>query len=232
MDSILEGIKQAFILLIHGDRQVLQVAGLSLFVSGIATVLSLAVGIPAGSAIALSRFPGRRILISLVNTGMGAPPVVVGLVVSIFLWRQGPLGVLQMMYTPSAMIVAQFIIAAPIVAGFTLATVQQLDPKLRLQILALGASRIQMVWLLLKEAKLPLLAAVMAGFGAVISEVGASQMVGGNITGQTRVMTTAIVAEVSKGDFNLAIAFSVILMILVYLVNLVLTTIQQRSKAR
>ncbi len=232
MDSILEGIKQAFVLLIHGDRQVLQVAGLSLFVSGIATVLSLAVGIPAGSAIALSRFPGRRTLISLVNTGMGAPPVVVGLVVSIFLWRQGPLGVLQMMYTPSAMIVAQFIIAAPIVAGFTLATVQQLDPKLRLQILALGASRVQMVWLLLKEAKLPLLAAVMAGFGAVISEVGASQMVGGNITGQTRVMTTAIVAEVSKGDFNLAIAFSVILMILVYLVNLVLTTIQQRSKAR
>jgi tungstate transport system permease protein len=198
----------------------------------VATLLSLAVGIPAGSAIALSKFPGRRILISLVNTGMGAPPVVVGLVVSIFLWRQGPLGFFQLMYTPSAMIIAQFIIAAPIVAGFTLATVQQLDPKLRLQILALGASRLQMVWLLLKEAKLPLLAAVMAGFGAVISEVGASQMVGGNITGQTRVMTTAIVAEVSKGDFNLAIAFSVVLMVLVYLVNLVLTTIQQRSKGR
>jgi tungstate transport system permease protein len=129
------------------------------------------------------------------------------------------------------MIIAQFIIAFPVVAGFTLATVQQLDPRLRLQILALGASRYQMVWLLLKEAKLPLLAAVMAGFGAVISEVGASTMVGGNITGQTRVMTTAIVAETSKGDFALAIAFSVILMILVYLVNLILTTIQQRSKA-
>jgi tungstate transport system permease protein len=231
MDALLEGIKQAFLLLIHGDRHVLQVAGLSLLVSGAATVLSLIVGIPLGSAIALTKFPGRRILISLVNTGMGSPPVVVGLLVSIFLWRQGPLGFFHLMYTPSAMIIAQFIIAFPVVAGFTLATVQQLDPRLRLQILALGASRYQMVWLLLKEAKLPLLAAVMAGFGAVISEVGASTMVGGNITGQTQVMTTAIVAETSRGDFALAIAFSVILMILVYLVNLILTTIQQRSKA-
>lgn len=232
MDTILEGIKQAFLLLIHGDSQVMQVAGLSLIVSGLATVLSLAVGIPLGSALALNRFPGRQLIVSLVNTGMGSPPVVVGLVVSIFLWRSGPLGVLQLMYTPSAMVVAQFIIAFPVVAGFTLAAVQQLDPKLRLQILTLGASRVQMVWLLLKEARLPLLAAVMAGFGAVISEVGASMMVGGNITGQTRVMTTAIVAEVSRGDFALAIAFSVVLMIMVYLVNLVLTMIQQRSKAR
>jgi tungstate transport system permease protein len=232
MDVLWEGLKQAFLLLIHGDRQVLQVAGLSLMVSGAATILSLVVGIPLGSFMGLTRFPGRRIVVSLINTGMGSPPVVVGLVVSIFLWRQGPLGLLHLMYTPSAMVIAQFIIAFPVVAGFTLATVQQLDPKLRLQILALGASRFQMVWLLLKEARLPLLAAVMAGFGAVISEVGASMMVGGNITGQTRVMTTAIVAETSKGDFALAMAFSVILMILVYLVNLILTTIQQRSKAR
>ena len=232
MDTIIEGLKQAFLLLIHGDRQVVQVAGLSLLVSSLATALSLAVGIPLGSALALSKFPGRRLLVSLVNTGMGSPPVVVGLIVSIFLWRSGPLGVLQLMYTPSAMVIAQFIIAFPVVAGFTLATVQQLDPKLRLQILTLGASRFQMVWLLLKEARLPLLAAVMAGFGAVISEVGASMMVGGNIVGQTRVMTTAIVAENSKGNFPLAIAFSVVLMMMVYLVNFVLTVIQQRSKAR
>jgi tungstate transport system permease protein len=232
MDTILEGIRQAFILLVHGDRQVLQVAALSLLVSGIATLASLAAGIPLGSALALNKFPGRRFMVSLVNTGMGAPPVVVGLVVSIFLWRSGPLGLLHLMYTPSAMVIAQFIIAFPVVAGFTLATVQQIDPKLRLQILALGASRYQMVWLLLKEARLPLLAAVMAGFGAVISEVGASMMVGGNISGQTRVMTTAIVAETSKGDFALAIAFSVVLMIMVFLVNLVLTIIQQRSKIK
>jgi tungstate transport system permease protein len=232
MEVILEGIKQAFLLLIHGDRQVIQVALLSLVVSGIATLISLVLGIPFGSMLGLTKFPGRRVLISLVNTGMGAPPVVVGLVVFIFLWRTGPLGMLHMLFTPEAMVVAQIIISLPIVAGFTMATIQQLDPKLRLQILALGASRFQMVWLLLKEARLPLLAAVMAGFGAVISEVGASMMVGGNITGQTQIMTTGIVATVSAGDFAFAIALSVILMILIYLVNLILTTIQQQSKTR
>jgi tungstate transport system permease protein len=232
MDIIWEGIKQAFILLIHGDPTVLRVAGLSLAVSGAATALSLVIGIPAGSALGLSRFHGRQILLALVNAGMGAPPVVVGLIVTIFFWRTGPLGVLNLIYTPTAMVIAQFIIAVPVVMGFTTATMQNVEPKLRLQILALGASRFQMVWLLLKEARLPLLAAVMAGFGAVISEVGASMMVGGNITNQTSVMTTAIVGEVSKGDFALAMAFSVILMILVLAVNYILTTIQQRGRAR
>jgi tungstate transport system permease protein len=232
MDIVWEGITQAFFLLIHGDPAVLKVAGLSLLVSGVATALSLVIGIPAGTALGLARFPGRRTLLALVNTGMGAPPVVVGLVVTIFFWRTGPLGMLDLIYSPSAMIIAQFVIAVPIVIGFTTATIQQLDPKLRLQILALGASTFQMVWLLLREARLPLLAAVMAGFGAVISEVGASMMVGGNITNQTRVMTTAIVGEVSKGDFALAMAFGVLLMILVLLVNYVLTVVQQRGKTK
>jgi tungstate transport system permease protein len=232
MDFILEGLKQAFLLLMRGDPQVLQVALLSLVISGVATLLSLVIGIPFGSLLGLTRFPGRRFLIGLTNTGMGLPPVVVGLLVSLFLWRYGPLGFLHLMYTPGAMIIAQFIISFPVVAGFTLAATQSLDPKLGLQILALGASRIQMVWLLLKEARLPLLAAIMAGFGAVISEVGASMMVGANIQGQTRVLTTAVVAEVSKGDFAYAIALSVILLALVYVVNVVLTAIQQRSKAR
>jgi tungstate transport system permease protein len=232
MDIVWEGIRQAFILLIHGDAAVLKVAGLSLLVSGVATAVSLVIGIPAGSALGLTRFTGRRSVLALVNAGMGAPPVVVGLVVTIFFWRTGPLGILGLIYTPSAMVIAQFVIAVPIVIGFTTATIQQLDPKLRLQILALGASTLQMVWLLLKEARLPLLAAVMAGFGAVISEVGASMMVGGNITNQTRVMTTAIVGEVSKGDFALAISFSVILMILVLAVNYVLTLVQQRGRTR
>jgi tungstate transport system permease protein len=232
MEIIIEGIKQAFLLLIHGDRMVIQVASLSLLVSGVATLISLLLGIPFGSMLGLTKFPGRRILISLVNTGMGAPPVVVGLIVFIALWRTGPLGMLHMLFTPEAIVIAQILISLPIVAGFTMATIQQLDPKLRLQILALGASRFQMVWLLLKEARLPLLAAVMAGFGAVISEVGASMMVGGNITGQTQIMTTGIVATVSAGDFAFAIALSVILMILIYLVNFILTTIQQRSKTR
>jgi tungstate transport system permease protein len=232
MGIIVDGIKQAFLLLIHGDRQMLQIAWLSLVVSGTATILSLLVGIQLGSLLGLAKFPGRRIVVSLVNTGMGAPPVVVGLIVSIFLWRQGLLGFLHLMYSPGAMIIAQFIIAFPIVAGFTLAAVQQLDPKLKLQIIALGVSKVQMVWQLLLEARLPLMAAVMAGFGAVISEVGASMMVGANITGQTRVMTTAIVGENSKGNFALAIALSVILMAIVYVVTLMLTLIQQRNKVR
>jgi tungstate transport system permease protein len=232
MDMIFDGIAQAFRLLVHGDPQVLKIAGLSLLVSGAATLLSLCVGIPLGSLLGLVRFPGRRFFISLVNTGMGLPPVVVGLVVSIFLWRNGPLGILHLLYSPSAMVIAQFIIAFPIVAGFTMAATQQLDPKLKLQILSLGASRLQLVWLLLREARLPLLAAIMAGFGAVISEVGASMMVGGNIFGQTRVLTTAIVGENSKGEFAYAIALSVILLALVFLVNFILTLVQQKSKAR
>ena len=232
MGMILDGITQAFWLLVHGDRNVLRVATLSLLVSGSATMLSLGVGIPAGSALALKRFPGRTILVSLINTGMGAPPVVVGLIITMFLWRTGPLGATHLLFTPSAMVVAQFVIALPIVSGFTMATIQQLDPKLRLQILSLGASEPQTVWLLLKEARLPLLAAVMAGFGAVISEVGASMMVGANIKGQTQVMTTAIVDATSRGQFDLAIAFSVILMVLVYLVNFILTVVQQQSRSR
>jgi tungstate transport system permease protein len=230
MSTIFSGIGQAFWLLVHGDPQVLKVALLSIIVSGLATLISLAVGIPLGSILGLSKFPGRRFVVSLINTGMGLPPVVVGLTVSIFLWRNGPLGFFHLMYTPGAMIIAQIIIAFPIVVGFTMAGVQQLDPKLRLQILSLGASRIQLVWFLLREARLPLLAAIMAGFGAVISEVGASMMVGANIVNQTRILTTAIVGANSMGDYAFAIALSVILLALVYLVNLALTVMQQKGR--
>jgi tungstate transport system permease protein len=232
MDLIIEGIKQAFLLLIHGDPEAITITMLSLIVSLSATAISLVIGILLGTAIGLTRFWGRRFIISLINTGMGAPPVVVGLTVCIFLWRSGPLGFLHILYTPQAMIVAQIVIALPIVTGFTVATIQQVDAKLRLQILALGASWFQFLWLLLREMQLPLLAAVMAGFGSVISEVGASQMVGGNITDQTRVLTTAVVMEVSKGDFGLAIALSIILMLIVFAVNALLTVIQQRGKVQ
>ncbi len=229
MDLIWQGITQAFWLLITGDPEVVRVTLLSLEVSGSATLLSLVLGVPLGMALALSRFPGRHLVVSLVNTGMGMPPVVVGLFVMIMLWRNGPLGLLHLLFTPTAMVIAQLIIAAPMVTGITLAAIGSLNPKLRLQILALGATRWQMLWLLMREARLPLLAAVMAGFGAVISEVGASQMVGGNILGQTRVLTTATVMESSKGNFDVAIALSIILMLVVYGVNLVLTYAQQRG---
>lgn len=230
MDLFWQGISQAFLLLIQGDPGVWQVTFLSLQISGTATFLSLLVGLPSGTALALARFPGRRIIISLVNTGMGMPPVVAGLLVTIMIWRSGPLGILHLLYTPTAMVVAQCVIAIPIVTGLTIAAIQNLNPKLRLQMLALGASRWQMLWLLLREARLPLLAAVMAGFGGVISEIGASMMVGGNILGQTRVLTTATVTETSKGNFDVAIALSVILLVLVYLVNLALTYLQQRGQ--
>jgi tungstate transport system permease protein len=190
------------------------------------------IGISVGTTVALSNFPGRRIVVSLINTGMALPPVVVGLFVTIFLWRNGPLGVLEILYTPTAMIVAQTVIAAPIVMGITLAAIQQLPKKLRLQILALGATRVQMVWILIKEAKLPLLAAVMAGFGGVISEVGASIMVGGNIKGYSRVLTTATVMETSRGNFDVAIALGIILLLLAYFINLILTQVQQRERPR
>jgi len=232
MDLIFEGIKKAFWLLITFDYEVMRIVLLSLKVSGTASLISLVIGISAGAAIALAKFPGKRFVVSLVNTGMGLPPVVVGLFVTIFLWRNGPLGFLGILYTPQAMIIAQAVIATPIVMGITVAAMQQLPQKLRLQILALGATRIQMVWILIKEAKLPLLAGVMAGFGGVISEVGASIMVGGNIKGYSRVLTTATVMETSRGNFDVAIALGIILLLFAYLINLILTTIQQRERPR
>ncbi|MEI7637501.1 MAG: ABC transporter permease [Syntrophus sp. (in: bacteria)] len=232
MDIIFEGIKQALSLLISLDPEVMGITWLSLKVSGTATLISLFIGIGIGTAVALTSFPGRQIVVGLINTGMGLPPVVVGLFVTIFLWRNGPFGSLEILYTPMAIIIAQAIIATPIVMGITLAAMQQLPRKLQLQILALGATRFQMVWLLIKEAKLSLMAAVMAGFGGVISEVGASIMVGGNIKGYTRVLTTATVMETSKGNFDVAIALSVILLLFAFAINMVLTRVQQRKRPR
>lgn len=232
MDLILEGIRKAFLLLFTLDPEVMAITLLSLKVSGVATLVSMFLGIATGTVVALSEFPGKRIAVSLINTGMGLPPVVVGLFVSIFLWRSGPLGFLGLLYTPSAMILAQSVIATPIVMGITVAAIQQLPKKLRLQILALGASRFRMVVMLIKEARLSLLAAIMAGFGGVISEIGASIMVGGNIKGYTRVLTTATVMETSRGNFDVAIALSIILLVLAYMVNLILTQVQQRERRR
>lgn len=232
MELILEGIKKAFWLLVTFDAEVLRITLLTLQVSGSATLVSLVIGVSIGTAVALSEFPGRKLVVSLINTGMGLPPVVVGLFVTILLWRNGPLGFFRILYTPGAIIIAQVIIATPIVTGISLAAIQQLPRKLRLQILALGATRRQMVWILIKEARLPLLVAVMAGFGGVVSEVGASIMVGGNIKGYTRVLTTATVMETSRGNFDIAIALGVILLIFAYVINLILTQVQQRERPK
>jgi tungstate transport system permease protein len=200
-------------------------------VSGTGTLLSLLVGVPAGAVLALLRFPGRTAVVAGVNAGMGLPPVVVGLFVTLLLWRSGPLGGWELLYTPAAIVLAQALIAAPIVTGITLAAVQTVPEKFRLQLVALGASRAQMVGVVLRQARLSMLAAVMAGFGGVISEIGASLMVGGNIKGQTRTLTTAMVLETGKGNFEIAIALSLLLLALVFAVNWALTSIQQRRRS-
>jgi len=209
--------------------EIFQVTVLSLQVSTIATLISLLIGLPFGTWLALGNFRGRSVILSIINTGMALPPVVVGLLVAMTLWRSGPLGDLHLIYTPAAIVIAQTVIAAPVVTGLTAAALAALDPRLQQQLWGLGASHLQMIWHLWREARLPLLAALMAGFGSVISEVGASMMVGGNIKGQTRVLTTAIVLETSKGEFNNALALSVLLLILTYLITLALTWIQQRG---
>ncbi|MGB3716747.1 MAG: ABC transporter permease [Candidatus Promineifilaceae bacterium] len=232
MDFIIDGIKRAFELLLTLDEEVLQITFLSLRLSGIATAISLLMGLPIGTMLALGQFRTRRFWLSLANTGMALPPVVVGLVVALMLWRSGPFGSLGIMYSPAAIVIAQMIIATPIIIGLTVVSLQQLDPDLQLQLLGLGASRLQMVWVLWKEARLPLLAALMAAFGAAISEVGAVMMVGGNLRGHTRVLTSAIVLETGRGEFAPAIALGVILLLVAFLVNLGLTLIQQRNIRR
>jgi tungstate transport system permease protein len=232
MDLLAEGLRKALQLVFTLDEEVLDITVLSLEVSGAATAIAVLLGISTGTAIALSRFPGKRLVVSLVNTGMGLPPVVVGLLMSMFLWRSGPLGALGLLYTPAAIVMAQAVIATPIVMGITIGAIQALPAALRLQILALGATRRQLVWLLVREARLPLLAGVMAGFGGVISEVGASIMVGGNLRGSTRVLTTATVMETGRGHFEVAIALSIILLLVTLLVNYLLTRVQQRERPR
>jgi tungstate transport system permease protein len=231
MELIWNGMREAVSLLLRADPEVLRIALLSLELSGLATLVALAFGVPLGAFLAFKVFPGRGFTVSLVNTGMGLPPVVVGLFVSILLWRSGPLGFLELLYTPGAIVVAQFIIAFPVVTGLTMAALQQIDPKLLLQLKSLGASRLQLFGMVLWEARLPVLAAVIAGFGAVISEVGAVMMVGGNILGHTRVLTTATVLETRRGNFEVAIALGLILLGLTFLITWMLTHFQQRSTA-
>lgn len=229
METILSGLRQAFFLIVQGDPEVLQVTFLTLKVSGLATFFSVLIGMPLGYLIANRSFFGQKLLVSLFNTSMGMPPTVAGLWVSVFLWRYGPFGFLKIMYTPAAMLIAQFIIACPMVIAFSIAAFQGIKPGIRHQILALGASPVQAFFLLFREARLGLLAAVIAGFGGVVSEVGASMMVGGNIKGYTRVLTTATVMEVSKGNFDLAIALGTILLLLAFGVTFLLTLVQQKE---
>lgn len=230
MALILEGLVEAARRIVALDPDVLEAAGTSLQVSGVAVLLSLLVGLPAGVGLALGTFPGRRLALALVNTGMGLPPVLVGLFVAVLVWRSGPLGQLDLFCTRAAMVGAQFVIATPEVIGLTAVAVQSLDPLLRVQLTALGATRAQLLALLVQEARLLLLTAAMAAFGAVISEIGASLLVGCNIRGETRILTTAIVLEAGRGEFGVAFALGAILLALIFVVNATVTWVQQRPR--
>jgi tungstate transport system permease protein len=210
----------------------LEITARTLNVSGLALLVAVLLGIPIGVALATATFRGKSIILAVVNTGMGLPPVVVGLVVALALFRGGPLGFLDLMYTTPGMVLAQAVIALPLVIGLTAAGVEQLDPELKLQILSLGASRIELGWILLREARLSVLAAVMAGFGGALSEVGAVMMVGGNIRGQTRVLTTAIVQHTRMGEFEAAILLGTVLLALAFTVNLCFTHLQHGAGKR
>jgi tungstate transport system permease protein len=201
------------------DPELLSIAALSLAVSGLATLLAALLGVPLGAALHLSHSRGRGPMVLIVNTGMGLPPVIVGLVVTLLLWRTGPLGSLRLLYTPPAMVLAQLIVALPIVAGFTYAALGLQYPDVALAMRADGAAERRVAFELVRAARVPVLVAIAAGFGRAIAEVGASLMVGGNIVGQTRILTTAIALESSKGDFALAMALGIVLLLLALTVN-------------
>ncbi len=209
-----------------------RIVSLSLRVTGIALCVSILVGIPLGSWLGLKRFVGRQLAMALLYTGMGFPPVVIGLFVYLMLSRSGPLGSLGWLFTPAAMVVAQVIISFPLVSGFTMAAVMGVDPNLGQQVLSLGATDWQATLAVLKEARIGVMVSVIAGFGSIISEVGAVMLVGGNIQGSTRVLTTAIVLETRKGNFDLAMALGVVLLTLSFLANLAMLRLQGRSFER
>lgn len=228
MDLVWDGVKEALRLIFTGDAYVYEVTLTSLMVSGAATAIAVVLGLGLASLLAFRSPPGRTLAVGALNAGMALPPVVVGLFVAVMLWRTGPLGQLHLLYTRWAIIIAQAVIATPVVMALSIAALQSLHPQLRLQVLALGASRWQAAWLLFREARLSLMAAVIAGFGAAVSEVGATIMVGGNIKGETRTLTSAAVLEVSQGNFEKAMALSLILLALILVVILSFTLVQQR----
>jgi len=229
VNEILRGFGEAFRLIATGNAELFEIIALSLRVSGVALVISVVIGVPLGTLLGLVRVPGRGAITVGLYTGMGLPPVVVGLFVYLMLSRSGPFGSLGWLFTPKAMIVAQSIIALPLVAGLTLTAVQAVDPVLRVQVRSLGATALQEAWAVIIEARIGVVAAIVAAFGGIISEVGAVMLVGGNIEGKTRVLTTAIVLNTRVGEFALAIALGVILLSLAFIANIALLKLQGKT---
>lgn len=230
MELFIEGILKAIDMILSGDKEIFEITYTTLRVCLTAIFISTVVGIPLGVLLGLHSFPGKKIVFVFVNIGMGLPPVVAGLYITMLLWRSGPLGHLGLLYTTHAIIMAQILVSLPIIIGLTSAAFQQIDSKMLMQIKALGATSFQRLGLLLRETKLAILAAIMAGLGRVLAEIGAAMMVGGNIKGDTRILTTSMMMEVSKGNFDVAIALSFILMTLAFIITFLLTSLQQRKQ--
>jgi tungstate transport system permease protein len=230
MELIIDGFRKAIEMILTGDREILEITWLTLKVCFMSILISSLIGLPLGMLLGLTRFKGRKIILTIINIGMGLPPVVAGLWISMLLWRSGPLGHLHLLYSPTAIVMAQVLVSLPIVTGLTSSAFQQINEKMLLQIKALGATKIQTIMILLKQTKIAIVAAIMAGFGRVIAEVGAAMMVGGNIQGDTRILTTSIVMEVSKGNFDVALAISFILLTVALLITAALTLLQQRKR--
>jgi tungstate transport system permease protein len=232
MHSLLQGFAQALDLIFHLDPVLFGIIILSLKVSGLALVIATAFGLPVGAVLGLKRFAGRNLAISITNTLMGLPPVVVGLIVYLLLSRRGPLGFLGLLYSPTAMIVAQTILAAPIVTALCHSAIVNVDPLIRQAARTLGATARQETIALIREARYGILSAVIAAFGRVMAEVGSILIVGGNIAGYTRVMTTTIALETDKGNFELALALGVILLSISFVINAAMHAVQRRGSPR
>jgi tungstate transport system permease protein len=230
VSDVLDALRDIPSLLFGPDGAVRAITARTILVSGCATALATICGVPLGYMLAFCRFPGRSLLLTSVNTAMGMPPVLAGLIVWMLLIRSGPLGDLALIYTKTAMVIAQFLIALPLVVSFAASSMQALPPLLSDLLVMLGAGPLRRMWILSREAKIGIVVAILAGFGGVVSEVGASMAVGGNLQGSTRVLTTAIVTETGRGEIARALALGLILLMLAFSVNLALTVMQQRQR--
>ncbi len=229
MDYIIEAIQRAFWLIVGFDRELAVIVWTSLRVSITSTALSSAVGVPLGFAIAIARFPGKHHVEVALNTAMALPTVVVGLTVYSFISRRGPLGAYGLLFTPSAMVIGQFILATPIITALSLSATKSIDSRVGETARTLGANTLQTALAILSEARYAILVAIAAGFGRVIAEVGSAMILGGNIAGYTRTMTTAIALETGKGEFAMAMALGIILLLIALSVNAIVQSFRLRE---
>jgi tungstate transport system permease protein len=229
MDYLFGGLTTALKLIFTFDHEVMNCTWVSLKISSVAIIMASLIGVPLGFLIGANNFRGKKTVITLFNTLMALPTVVVGLLVFSLISRQGPLGILGLLFTPTAMIIGQFILSTPIITALSISAIQGIDPRIRTTLITLGARSHQVLLALMLEARFAIMAAVIAGFGRIIGEVGSAMMLGGNIKGYTRSITTAIALETSKGEFSLGLALGIILLTVALSVNIMLRYLQQRN---